>query len=259
MKKLSGAKALNVIFALCSVVVVLIIWIIAYCAVANDYVVPSVGDSFAALWQCFGQKSFWTAFLNTSLRTLYAFCVSFALAAVFAAISSVCNPFKRIFAGIISVVRTIPTMAVTLMLLIWTNPKVAPVIVTCLVLFPMIYSQFIAAIDGVDENLLQMAKVYEIGAAKKLTKIYLPQVAPNVLAQVGADISFGIKLTVSAEVLSYTAKSLGGAMQQARLYVEMPTFAALTIVCIAFGLIAEALFANLGYFTYRWRKKEGSV
>lgn len=255
MRKING-RVLNFIFALIAVAVIVVAWVIAYYCVGNDYVLPSVGDSVVALFACFADGAFWVAFGNTLLRTLYAFVISFVLAAVFASLSSVYPPFGRVFSVIMSFVRTLPTMAVTLMLLIWTSPLVAPVVVCVLVLFPMIYSQFHAAICAVDGDLLQMAHVYGIGKKERLTKIIAPQVAPAVLSEVGADLSFGLKLMVSAEVLSYTARSLGGMMQQARLSVEMPTFAALTIMCILAGLVLEWLSSYLNLLTAKWRAKE---
>ena len=50
---------------------------------------------------------------------------------------------------------------------------------------------------------------------------------------------------VSAEVLSYTLNSFGGMMQQARLFSEMPRFAALTLMCIVIGLLLELISYGL--------------
>ena len=241
MKNFKRTTLLNIAWAAVAIVIIFIVWLIAYACVKNDYVVPDIGSTFAAFAELFTQSSFYSAFGNTFLRTLISFAVSFVLAAALASVSAVCRPFRTVFAFIISILRTLPTMAITLMLLIWTNPRVAPAIVTALVLFPMIYSQFVAAIDGVGPRLLQMAQVYRVSPREKLTKIILPSVGSEVGAQIGAGLSLGIKIMVSAEVLSYTLNSLGGIMQQARLYAEMPRFAALTIVCIVTGLVFELL------------------
>ncbi|MGN0814034.1 MAG: ABC transporter permease [Candidatus Coproplasma sp.] len=258
MKKLLRGKKLNILYSLAAVAIILVVWVIAYYSIRNDYILPSVSQSFSALFECFASGEFWLSVANTFLRTLCAFAISFVLAALLSALSAVCKPFKGIFAAIISLIRTLPTMAVTLMLLIWTNPLTAPVVVAVLVLFPMIYSQFTTAIDGVDADLLQMAKVYSFTRKDKLVKIILPQVAPSILGEVGANLSLGIKLMVSAEVLCYTFHSLGGLMQQAKLYAEMPTFAALTIACILIGFIMEWLSSFLRLLTLRWSRKEGA-
>lgn len=258
MKTLRKIAKTNAVWAVVAAGILILIWHIACVAVGNEYIIPGIGDTLFQFFALFGDGKFYSALGNTLLRTLASFAVSFALAAVFAAVSAVCRQFRATFACIISVVRTLPTMAITLILLIWTSPRVAPSVVTALVIFPMVYSQFMAAADGVDGNLIEMAKVYRVSAKDRLTKIILPAVAPEVVAQVGAGLSLGLKVMVSAEVLSYTLGSLGGMMQQARLFAEMPLFAALTMMCILIGLILELLSALLRRYIGRWMVKEGS-
>ena len=62
---------------------------------------------------------------------------------------------------------------------------------------------------------------------------------------------------ISAEVLANTYKSLGGLMQEARLYAEMPRLAALTVVAVLVGLIIEFVFYGIGRLTFKWNKREG--
>ena len=255
IKKIIKSNALWAVVAAC---VLLLIWHIACVAVGNEFIVPTIGDTLLQFFALFANAKFYSALGATIARTLLSFAASFALAAAFAALSAACRQFRATFAFIISVIRTLPTMAITLMLLIWTSSRVAPTVVTALVTFPMVYSQFMAAIDGVDGDILERAALYRISAKDKITKIILPAVAPEVVAQVGAGISLALKVMVSAEVLSYTLNSLGGMMQQARLFAEMPLFAALTAICILLGLVLELFSSALRRYVGRWRVTEGS-
>lgn len=248
----------NIIWGVVAAAVLLVAWHIAYLCIKNDYILPGIGQTLQSFFGLFSESSFYSALGNTVARTAISFVISFVLAAAFASLAALFRPLKTIFACIISVVRTLPTMAITLMLLIWSSPRIAPTIVTGLVLFPMLYAQCIAAIDGVDANLLEMAKVYRVSRREKLSKIIAPAVAPEVISQVGAGLSMGLKVMVSAEVLSYTLSSMGGLMQQARLYAEMPRFAALTLVCIIVGLLLELLSFFIRRLVGKWRIKEGS-
>lgn len=245
-------RKLNIICSVAAVLIMWLCWIIIYYSVKNDYIVPSFQDTFAELFKCLKESAFWTAFFMTLLRTVEAFAISFILAAVCAALSACSKIFAEIIKPFMVILRTLPTLAVILLLLIWTNAKVAPVIVTVLVLFPMIYARFNAAIGGVDRGLTEMAEVYGIRKRDRLFKIYLPLVSPNILSQIGADISLGLKLTISAEVLSNTYKSLGGMMQNARAFVEMPRLAALTLVAVLLGLALDLGLSQLKRLTRKW-------
>ncbi|MDE7182416.1 MAG: ABC transporter permease subunit [Clostridia bacterium] len=258
MKTFFKNRKLNIICSAAAIILMLAVWLIAYACVKNEYIVPSVGASFKSLGKLFVSAQFWTAFGWTFLRTVEAFIFSFLLAAAFAALSTLSKCFAATIKPVISVLRTLPTLAIVLILLIWTTPKTAPVIVTVLVLFPIIYSRLIAAIGGIDGGLSDMAKVYRIGKRDVLFKIYLPQTLPNILPQIGADISLGLKVTISAEVLASTYKSLGGLMQNARLYLDMPRLAALTVITVLIGLVIDFAFAQLARVTYKWSRKEGA-
>lgn len=248
-------RKLNIICAVISLALTIIVWVISYFAVGNEYVVPSFSQTLKAFFTSFAQGEFWIALAATLLRTLSSFLISFILAAVCAALSALSKVFKLILNPFIIVLRTLPTLAVILILLIWTNAKTAPVIVTVLVLFPMLYAQFIAAAEGIDGDLIEMAQVYRISKRDRIFKIYLPQISPNIFSQLGADFSLGLKVMISAEVLSNTYKSLGGLMQNAKLYLEMPRLAALTVTAVLLGLVFDVALSQLARINAKWRGK----
>lgn len=256
MKKFFSERKLNIIFSVVSVLIMWLVWIIAYYSVKNDYIIPSFSDTMVSLWQCLCSGEFWAAFALTFLRTLEAFVISFVLAVILAALTAVSKTASALIKPVMVFLRTVPTLAVILILLIWTNAKIAPVIVTVLVLFPMIYVQTVSATEGVDKGLLQMAKLYGVSKKERLLKIYLPQVSPSVFSQTGANLSLGIKIMISAEVLSNTYKSLGGMMQSARYYLEIPRLAALTLVAVFLGLAVDIAFSQLKRINAKWRSEK---
>lgn len=252
MKKFFSARKLNIILSVSAIFLMWLVWIISYYSVKNDYIIPSFSATVKSFFLCFAESGFWIAFCMTMLRTFAAFAVSFASAALLAALSVSVNGVSAFLKPIMVFLRTVPTLAVILVLLVWTNREAAPVAVTFLVLFPMIYSQLTAAADGVDKKLLQMVKVYGIKRSDVIRKIYLPQISVSVFSQTGANISLGLKIMISAEVLSLTYRSLGGLMQSARGYLEMPRLAALTLVAVLAGLLIDAAFSQLKRINAKW-------
>lgn len=250
--KRGSVKKFNIIWSVVAVVIMFLIWAIAFLVVKNDYVVPSISQTFLSFFELFASNKFWVNIGYTLLRTLISFGISFLLAALFASISVSFYPFKRIAYVFVSFFRVLPTLAVTLMLLLWTNPFVAPIIVVCLVLFPLMYMQFITAYESVDKGLLQMAQVYSFSRYQILKNIYLPITLRAVFAQVGANVSFGLKIMVSAEIMSYTFRSLGTSIYYAKLYSDMAQFTALVIVVVILGVVLEYAFSFLNKISERW-------
>ena len=120
-----------------------------------------------------------------------------------------------------------------------------------LVLFPMCYSQLSQGIAEVDGELLQMVKVYNVRPAKVLTKVYLSRLAPQLVEQTGANLSFGIKLIISAEVMASTYTALGGMMSEAVIY-SLPRLAALTLFAVLFGIAVEVVFSLIARHAFPW-------
>ena len=71
-----------------------------------------------------------------------------------------------------------------------------------------------AAYGGIDEKLFEMARVYGVPKGEVLLKIAVPGMLPSVFSQAGANLSLALKVTVSAEVLVSTFRSLAGKMRQ---------------------------------------------
>ncbi len=234
-------------------------WLVFYYSIGNKTLVPSVGDSLKGLWRYLSDGDFWIALGNTSLRTLYAFAISFALAAILAALGALSRTFRLILNPIMVVVRILPTLAVMLIILKATrgDRALSPVIVTVLVLFPMIYARIVAAVDAIDGGIIEMAKIYRVSRRDRIFKIYIPLVSPSVLPQIGADLSLGLKIMISAEVLANTARGLGGMMQESSLASETANLFALTLAAIVLGLIVDAAFSQLSRITDRWQRGDG--
>jgi len=244
MKKQTAEKQLNTVlknatFFAVYVLAFLLLWNVAYSLVRNDYVFPSFAEVFSEMKNLFKEKEFYFSFWQSFLRVLQAFFFSFLLAGGFAVLTKAVKGFEKVFAPVVSALRALPTMAIMLILLIWSTPAKAPVIIAFLALFPMLYTGFLSALSVVDEELVEMNKVFQVPKKKQIFKMYLPMSMPYVLREASAGLSFALKLVVSAEILANTFNSLGGMLQLSKIYLETPKVFALTLVVIVVGLILE--------------------
>lgn len=257
MKKIHS-KLYNLIISAAAIAAMWLVWLIAFFCVGNDYVVPSVGDTINEMFALFASSSYWLAFGMTMARTVLSFVIACILSAALAACSVAFSGARSFIQPFVNFFRTLPVMAVTLMLLIWTSRAVAPVIVCILTLGPITYAQFMAAYDGIDRGLLEMARVYRLSRTKCIFSICIPQMMPPVFSQAGADISLALKVTVSAEVLSSTFHSMGNLINDASLFLNTAEMFALTLTVLIAGGIVEWLFGNLRRIPARWAVKEGA-
>ncbi len=231
-----------------------LVWIIAYYSVKNEFLFPSVGDTFSALGSLLGSGAFWRAFGGTLLRTVLAFLISFLCGLALAALAVLFGGVRAFLAPVVSFLRTLPTLAIVIFLVVWTSPSVAPVIVASLVLFPTVYASALASFGAAVEKYGEFARAYKIGRAKRIFGLYLPVSLPALLSEGGAVLSMGLKITVSGEVLAATFQSLGGMMQTAQIYLETPRLFALTLVAVLTGFLLEGACALLKKYAVRWHE-----
>ncbi len=244
----------NLLFSALAIVAMWLTWIAAYFIVRNDYLLPSFWETCGEIGRQLVGAAFWRAFAGTLLRTLAAFGLALALAVALACCAALSGAVRAFFAPVVSVLRTVPTMAVILILLLWTSHAVAPVLVSLLVLFPALYAALLASLDEAKEHYGLLCRAFKVSAPRKIFKLYLPAVAPSVLAQAGSILSMGLKITVSGEVLAQTFRSLGGAMQDAQLGLEIPRLFALTVLVVLLGFLLEGGCLLLSKCIVRWRE-----
>ena len=241
----------NLVQTLIALVFILVLWGVAHVVVGNELLVPNVGDCLKEVGRLLTDGVFWRAFLHTFSRVLYAFGLSFALALIFALVAYMVPWVGQILSPIVSMLRSLPTLAVLLILLVWAGAAKAPIIVAFLSLFPMLYAGMSAALSQVDAELVEMSRVYRVPLKKQIFQLYLPSALPYVLREAGAAVSFSLKLVVSAEVVAQTYKSLGGMLQDAKFYAEMPKMFALVTLTFLFGLALELIGAWVANFVER--------
>lgn len=244
----------NFFISLSALLALWLVWVIAFFVVRNDFVLPSFWETFRAMGEVLGEGVFWRALGNTFLRTLYSFLFSLVAGVGLAALATVFKPLRAFFAPVVSVLRTVPTMAVILVLLLWTSPAAAPVAVSALVLMPAVYAAALAAFTEVEEEYGELARVFHVSRARRVFKMYLPVAAPPFFKQAGAIFSMGLKVTVSGEVLSSTFRSMGGMMQEAQIYLDTPRLLALTLLAVLLGFAIEGACALVYSLVARWRR-----
>lgn len=235
----------NIWQALAAVLFLIGVWLVAYVVKGNELLIPSFSDSVKEAGELLVRKGFWLGFAKSLLRVILAFIISFVIAVIFAVIAYLYPSFGIFLAPIVSAFRSLPIMAVLLILLSFLDAGEAPVAVAFLSLFPMLYAGVLAGLSSVDKRFIEIGRVEGTPVYRRVFAIYFPLSAPYVLKEAGAALSFSVKLIVSAEILANTANSLGGMMQEARVHAEVPQLFALVGVAFVAGLVMELLVGLL--------------
>ena len=246
-------KILNLILTLISISAVLLVWGCTAIAVGKEYVLPTISSTLKEFVGLFGATRFYLSLLGTLLRSLIAFACSFLLAFVCAYFAQKHQAFKAIISPIIGIVRALPTIAVVLMLLFWTNEHIAPIVVTMLVVFPTAYSQLKIGFESIDKTVKEAAMVDGAGDKLVFRHIEFPLILPTVYSTIGGGFALNVKLMVAAEVLSATPRSIGALLNGASYNSELEYMLALVCVSVLLCVTIEIIFNSLSKKSSDWK------
>ena len=246
-------KILNLILPILTAVVLVVVWAVTALKLDNEYILPTISQTFSEFFALLKSAEFYRSLGGTLVRSLVAFLISFFSAFILVVLSIKVKGLKSAIAPIISIARALPTIAVVLVLLLWTNSKIAPVIVTMLVVFPTLYTHLESAFLSLDKTVSEAGRVDGADEKNVLFRIELPCIMPSVYSAIGSGISLNFKLMVAAEVISQTATSLGYMLNTSKVYFEIARMFAVVCVAVILGVIIESVFNHLSRKSAEWK------
>ena len=245
---------IDLAYPLIVVVVLLLLWQLLATVLDATLILPSPKQSFEQFVSYFGQKQFWIALAGTFWRSVYSFAFAFLVAVVFASVCCLSKVARKLILPFIAILRSIPTMSIILILIIWVSPALAPAIVAIVVTAPTLFSIFLGAFDSVDKKLLDMSKIYKVPTKDVIFKLYLPNMASQLFEGCASGFSLNVKLVIAAEALAYTTSSVGKMMQFAKINIEPAQLFALTLFAVILGVLTELIIRLIGKKIVRWQK-----
>jgi NitT/TauT family transport system permease protein len=111
--------------------------------------------------------------------------------------------------------------------------------------YPVIWTNLVTAIKGVDKKLLEMSKVYKVKKSVVFKKVYIPSVLPYFAAACITCLGLGWKVSVAAEVLSHPRNAIGSNLHSAKAYLDSTELFAWTFVVILLSFIFEIVFSKM--------------
>lgn len=229
-------KALAVVFWL-------LVWQMLYFAIKQEILIVSPVCVFQRLAQLARQAEFWLTALYSMKRILEGFLLGVLFGTALAVLTSRFTVFYNIFHPVISIIRATPVASFIILALVWMKSGSVPVFTAALIVLPIVWENVSSGIAKTDENLLQMAQVFDFGTAKTVLRIYIPCTAPYFTAACATGLGLAWKAGVAAEVLSNIPLSIGGRIYDAKIYLDTADLFAWTVVVVLMSVLLEHAMA----------------
>lgn len=227
------------IISILTVVVILALWELVSFLLDKDFLLPRFSQVIKDLFSLLATKQFYIVTASTLGRCLLGFLLSFVCGMIFGILGGISKTVRAIFAPIISFLRTAPTMALTLIFLVWLRSKYTPILIGFIMVFPIIYRTICDSLINIDDKLKEMIKVYNVKPSKAIKYLYIPEVVPVLFGSMITAFGLNIKAVISAEILAYTAKSVGLSMFISKSNFETATLFAWVLIAVVLSVIFE--------------------
>lgn len=217
----------------------LLIWEFGAARVSSSLILPSPRETIKTLLELMPKEVFRLAVGTTVARIIAGVGLSMGAGIVLGVASSLNRKLLYLIEPLIGLVKAIPVVSVSILILLWFDENLAPVAVCFLLCFPPIWSNTFEGMSTVDSKKLEMAKVYQVDMLSVLRNIYLPHLSPYILSGLSISIGLGWKSTVTAELLSSAPYAMGRMIYNSKIYLETTELFAWTATVIILSILME--------------------
>ena len=231
----------------------IVVWQVIYKLVGKDILVPSFYHIIQKVFELLGHPYFYYDVGMTFYRVLVGVTLSFC-AGIFSACIAHRRPFiKDLLAPFIMTLKSTPVMAIIILALLWFTKNNVPIFVCFLMCYPVVYTNLLQGFQEVDQNLLEVAKVFKVKPRYVFKDIYLSQIAPYIQATLTMIVGLSWKVVIATEVLAVPKYSMGYHLLTSKSYLETETLFAWIIMIVGLSSLCERA---LTYFITKGRVQD---
>lgn len=212
----------------------ILVWYLLAAAIRAPLILPFPHSVLIRLFELASTTVFWKAFVFTFLRVILSFIISLITGFFLGLFAADSKAFSSFLEFPLSLIRSIPVIAVILPSLFWFTSNIVPVFAAVLMCLPVIVSASQKGFQHNPENLEKLFKAESRGftGLRAFVYIRLPSAGPALLS--GAESAFGLawKVVAAGEVLSIPRHGTGSLMQQAQVHLETVDILAITLTLV---------------------------
>lgn len=252
MKEFSWKNNRRVIL---SSIMLLIIWEIIAIKLNNEIYLPRIEAVLTSMGEIIKEESFIPSVISSFYRTIISFFLALILSIILGVLSLMYPFFKDILKPLNAIGKTIPTMVLVVLALIWVNKDQAPYIVGFAIVFPILYEGILNSLNNVDNEIIQMCDIYEVNRIERIKKIYLPTIKFYISSILMSSFSLAFKVVVAGEVHGQPKFGIGSSIQLEKVNFNTPGIFAWIVIIALISIIFETVNKKLLKRVYRWKNE----
>lgn len=249
-------RLLKLISKLKGLVIPVFLLILCEILVKNGFIEPYLLPAPSSLWDSFLELStgdLWLHIWTSTWRVFLGFFIGSGLALVFAILVGLNKQAEEFLEPSFSALKSIPSLAWIPLLLLWLGiDETSKITMIAIGAFFPTYTNTVAAIQGVDRKLIEVAQVYRLKYFQQIKEIILPAASPGILTGLRNSLSLAWMFMIAAELIAAT-QGIGYLLSDGR-ETSRPDIVIIAIILLAIlGKITDSLMKLAENWLLRWR------
>ncbi|QVK18723.1 ABC transporter permease subunit [Mycoplasmatota bacterium] len=243
-------KKLNWYYGL-AIVILTVVYVILSEKVDNEMILPKLG----LIFNYFKNLDF-TVFVTHTGATVLKVVISYLLSLTLALLLAIIAYYRKFFRMInpyISILKTLPTISIILIALIWLGNEKSIYLIANLVILPILYETFFYHLKNIDPKLVDVSKIYQFNFRKKLRFLYYYPLLEGLMVSLKQTFGLCFKVIVMAEVIGQSQSGIGAQIQNEKVNLEMVGVFSWTIILIIFVLMIDFALDYIAKKIIRWK------
>ncbi len=227
-------------------VVLLLLWELAAHLIGREILAPRISLIMGELYRFLVTPEVLKAIAITLGRIVLSFALCLGLTLVIGIPAGLWKPVEMALKPVETMARSVPTMGVILLAIIWLGSEGTPLFVSLLIIFPILYRSLVEGIHSIDEKMVAFHRIHKVPFCKRVRFFYMPSVLPFLRAGSVTSLGLCFKVIIAAEVLSQPKYAIGTIFQIERARLNTAGVMALCILLIALAALFECVFQKTG-------------
>ncbi|MBN7573992.1 ABC transporter permease [Clostridium sp. 2-1] len=230
------------------------IWQLIALIINNDIYVPRLEQVLEAIKNIFSDKDSLKIIFSSFYRTMTSYVLALIFSMILGVLAIVYPFFKYLMEPVNSFSKTIPTMVLVVLSLVWFDKDSTPFVAGFAIIFPILYEGIRNNLLQIDKKIIDMTKIYEVSLKNKIKKIYIPTMKFYFMSIFVSTFSLTFKVVIAGEVYGQPKFGIGSQIQVEKVNFNTPGIFAWIVIIVIVSLVLEFLNKLLRKRTYRWSK-----
>lgn len=233
----------------------LVLFIVLYCLISHQVNKEIILPKITSILHYAQKKSIHIVFKHVSI-TIFKALTAYLIAIIIALLLAILSSYKKVYELInpyISILRTLPTISIIIVLLIWFGKDKSVFIIPILVILPIIFEMFYHSLNNVNPLLIEVCQVYQFPYWKKIRYLYLYSFLEGFILSLKQTFGLCFKIIVMAEVIGGAKVGIGAKILEDNINLEIAGVFFWTTLLIVFVLIIDNLVKVISKSILKWR------